>query len=71
MHGNLGKVKITNGKLDQHSLEEQIKKKMPGYTDFSFDHTSNFPRNGRTFVTARKPDTPGGMVEVFVFVYEW
>jgi len=56
------KVKTKEGKLDLESLEAKIKKLLTGYKDFKFDYSGN-----HVFVTARKPETPEGKVELFLF----
>lgn len=70
LEGNL-KVKITDGKIDLLSFEGLIKKILQGYVSFSFDHTTTSPGTGRILVTAKKPDTPRGMVEAFIFSYSF
>jgi hypothetical protein len=58
------KVKIKDGKLDLESLQEEIKKKLPGYSDFKFEYDGN-----KIFVKARKDTTPQGYVELFLFYF--
>ena len=57
-------LKVKDGKLDMGSMEANIKKKLPGHRDFKFDVQGN-----KVFVTARKPNTPKGKVELYIFCF--
>ena len=57
-------LKVKEGKLDMESMEVSIKKRLPGHSDFKFDVQDN-----KVFVTARKPETPKGKVELYVFYF--
>lgn len=56
------KVKMKQGKIDKQSLEQQIKRKIPGFDDYEFDYDKD-----KLWVKARKEGMPEGIVELFLF----
>lgn len=55
-------VKVKDGKLDIQDLEGQIKKQLPGHSEFSFSYSGNW-----VTITAHKDNTPKGMVDMYMF----
>ena len=56
------KIKLKSGKVDKESLEKEIKKKIPRYSEYEFDYQSN-----HVFVSARNDDMAKDEVELFIF----
>lgn len=55
------RVRTKDGKVDKDSLEREVKKKIPGFSEYEFDYQEEM-----LFVKARKPEMAEGMVELFV-----
>jgi len=64
MNTGIIKVKVRSGKIDEGSLEQEIKRRLPGYDEYEFEYLGN-----KVFVQARKKEMAPDTVELFVFQF--